>query len=105
MSSFTAYTFIALILTQVTGVTGATVSLFMLVYGITAAVRYILGGNLPTAWGLIVPVYSSLAALLLSCLVCGCCHLTGEHGHWVALLGMGDICRSAGTAGPSDRCR
>ena len=32
-------------------VTGATVSLFMLVYGITAAVGNILGGNLPTAWG------------------------------------------------------
>lgn len=72
--SFTAYTFIAPILTQVTGVTGATVSLFMLVYGITAAVGNILGGKLTDSMGLIVPIYSSLAALLLSCLVCGCCH-------------------------------
>lgn len=49
--SFTAYTFIAPILTQVTGVTGATVSLFMLVYGITAAVGNILGGKLTDSMG------------------------------------------------------
>ncbi|HDI5940878.1 TPA: MFS transporter [Escherichia coli] len=49
--SFTAYTFIAPILTQVTGVTGATVSLFMLVYGITAAVGNILGGKLTDNMG------------------------------------------------------
>lgn len=49
--SFTAYTFIAPILTQVTGVTGATVSLFMLVYGITAAVGNILGEKLTDSMG------------------------------------------------------
>ncbi len=49
--SFTDYTFIAPILTQVTGVTGATVSLFMLVYGITAAVGNILGGKLTDSMG------------------------------------------------------
>ncbi|HBS7338845.1 TPA: MFS transporter [Klebsiella pneumoniae] len=49
--SFTAYTFIAPILMQVTGVTGATVSLFMLVYGITAAVGNILGGKLTDSMG------------------------------------------------------
>ncbi|WMX85053.1 MFS transporter [Escherichia coli] len=49
--SFTAYTFIAPILTQVTGVTGAKVSLFMLVYGITAAVGNILGGKLTDSMG------------------------------------------------------
>lgn len=49
--SFTPYTFIAPILTQVTGVTGATVSLFMLVYGITAAVGNILGGKLTDSMG------------------------------------------------------
>lgn len=49
--SFTAYTYIAPVLTQVTGVSGKTVSLFMLVYGITAAVGNILGGKLTDSMG------------------------------------------------------
>lgn len=49
--SFTAYTYIAPVLTQVTGVSGKTVSLFMLVYGITAAVGNILGGKFTDSMG------------------------------------------------------
>ncbi|CAM6252616.1 hypothetical protein ESCOCK434B_04135 [Escherichia coli] len=41
--SFTAYTFIAPILTQVTGVTGATVSLFIVYTGISGAIVSLLG--------------------------------------------------------------
>lgn len=44
--SFTAYTYIAPILTEVTGVTGTTVSLYMLIYGVMAAIGNILGGKL-----------------------------------------------------------
>lgn len=44
--SFTAYTFIAPVLTEVTGVSSGTVSLFMLVYGVMAAVGNVLGGKL-----------------------------------------------------------
>lgn len=50
--SFCAYTFIAPVLMQVTGVSGTTVSLFMLIYGITAAAGNILGGKLTDALGI-----------------------------------------------------
>ena len=72
--SFTDYTFIAPILTQVTGVTGATVSLFMLVYGITAAV----GANILIISGIVVVV---LGMWLLS-------SSPVSMGILVALLGM-----------------
>ncbi|MDR2264442.1 MAG: MFS transporter [Enterobacter asburiae] len=49
--SFTAYTFIAPILTEVTGLSSHAVSLYMLIYGVMAAVGNILGGRLTDAFG------------------------------------------------------
>lgn len=49
--SFTAYTYIAPMLMQLTEVTAASVSLFMLFYGIFAAAGNILGGKLTDALG------------------------------------------------------
>lgn len=45
-ASFTAYTYIAPILVQVTGVNLHTVSVFMLIYGVLAAIGNILGGKM-----------------------------------------------------------
>lgn len=49
--SFTAYTYIAPMLTQLTGVSAASVGIFMLVYGVAAAIGNILGGKLTDALG------------------------------------------------------
>lgn len=87
--SFTAYTYIAPVLTQVTGVSGKTVSLFMLVYGITAAVGNILGGKLTDSMGV------SRANIFIICgiviVVLGMWLLASSPasmGIMVALLGM-----------------
>lgn len=44
--SFTAYTYIAPLLTDVTHVSGATVSIFMLIYGVLAAIGNVIGGKM-----------------------------------------------------------
>jgi predicted MFS family arabinose efflux permease len=49
--SFTAYTYIAPVLTSLTGVTTATISLFMLIYGVMAALGNILGGKMTDTLG------------------------------------------------------
>lgn len=51
--SFTAYTYIAPVLTSLTGVTTATISLFMLIYGVMAALGNILGGKMTDTLGLV----------------------------------------------------
>ncbi|KAB8148113.1 MFS transporter [Raoultella ornithinolytica] len=87
--SFTAYTFIAPILMQVTGVTGATVSLFMLVYGITAAVGNILGGKLTDSMGVNranILIISGIVIVVLGMWLLG--SSPASMGILVALLGM-----------------
>ena len=87
--SFTAYTFIAPILTQVTGVTGATVSLFMLVYGITAAIGNILGGKLTDSMGVNranILIISSIVVVVLGMWLLSSSPVS--MGILVALLGM-----------------
>ncbi|ENM1020163.1 TPA: MFS transporter [Klebsiella variicola] len=49
--SFTAYTYIAPMLTQLTGVAAASVGIFMLVYGVFAAIGNILGGKITDSLG------------------------------------------------------
>ena len=49
--SFTAYTYIAPLLTDVTQVSGTTVSIFMLIYGVLAAIGNIVGGKLTDRLG------------------------------------------------------
>lgn len=44
--SFTAYTYIAPLLTDVTHVSGATVGIFMLMYGVLAAIGNVIGGKM-----------------------------------------------------------
>jgi predicted MFS family arabinose efflux permease len=50
--SFTASYLIAPLLTEVTGISGTTIGLFMLIYGITAAAGNILGGKLTDSMGI-----------------------------------------------------
>ncbi|MFY3985931.1 MFS transporter [Achromobacter xylosoxidans] len=49
--SFTAYTYIAPLLTDVTHVSGATVSIFMLIYGVLAAIGNVIGGKMTDKLG------------------------------------------------------
>lgn len=49
--SFTSYTYIAPLLTQVTGVGAASIGIFMLIYGVAAAIGNIVGGKLTDALG------------------------------------------------------
>lgn len=49
--SFTAYTYIAPMLTQLTGLSAASVGIFMLVYGVFAAIGNILGGKITDSLG------------------------------------------------------
>ncbi|MGU7774297.1 MFS transporter [Burkholderia sp. MR1-5-21] len=49
--SFTAYTYIAPMLTQVTGLSTHTVSIFMMIYGVLAAVGNIMGGKMTDRLG------------------------------------------------------
>jgi len=87
--SFTAYTFIAPVLTQVTGVTAATVSLFMLVYGITAAAGNILGGKLTDTMGINranILIISGIVVVLLGIWLLVTSPIS--MGILVALLGM-----------------
>ncbi|WP_434668770.1 MFS transporter [Klebsiella sp. B345] len=87
--SFTAYTYIAPVLTQVTGVSGATVSLFMLVYGITAAVGNILGGKLTDSMGVSranIFIISGIVIVVLGMWLLA--SSPASMGVMVALLGM-----------------
>lgn len=49
--SFTAYTYIAPLLTDVTRVSGSTVGVFMLIYGVLAAIGNIIGGKMTDRLG------------------------------------------------------
>lgn len=51
--SFTAYTFITPLLTDITHVSSGTVSLFMLLYGVMAAIGNLLGGRLTDSIGIL----------------------------------------------------
>lgn len=66
--SFTAYTFIAPLLTDVTQVSAATVSLFMLAYGVLAAIGNVIGGKITDRMGVnraSVIVISAIALVVL----------------------------------------
>lgn len=87
--SFVAYTYIAPVLTEVTGTTAATVGVFMLLYGVMAAIGNVLGGKLTDAWG----VDRASAALIAGIVVvtAGMWAFSGSPlmmGLLVALLGM-----------------
>lgn len=49
--SFTAYTYIAPLLTQITGVSASSIGIFMLIYGVAAAIGNIVGGKLTDGLG------------------------------------------------------
>lgn len=66
--SFTAYTFIAPFLTDVTQVSAATVSVFMLAYGVLAAIGNVIGGKMTDRMGVnrsSVIVISAIALVAL----------------------------------------
>lgn len=87
--SFTAYTYIAPLLTTKTGVTTATVSIFMLIYGVMAALGNILGGKMTDALG--VNRASVLIVLGIIIVTAGMWLSSGSlwlMGILVALLGM-----------------
>lgn len=87
--SFTAYTYIAPLLTTITGVTTATVSVFMLIYGVMAALGNILGGKMADALG--VNRASVLIVLGIIIITAGMWLFSGSFlsmGILVALLGM-----------------
>lgn len=87
--SFTAYTYIAPLLTDVTQVSGSTVGIFMLIYGVLAAIGNVLGGKLTDSLGVnrasvIVVGGIALIALGMSAFASSAVAM----GVLVALLGM-----------------
>ena len=87
--SFAAYTYIAPLLTEVTGSSASTVGVFMLVYGVMAAIGNILGGKLTDAIGVDRASMLLIAGIVL--VVFGMWAMSGSllsMGVLVALLGM-----------------
>ncbi|MCH4897357.1 MULTISPECIES: MFS transporter [unclassified Pseudomonas] len=87
--SFVAYTYIAPVLTDVTGTTAATVGVFMLLYGVMAAIGNVLGGKLTDAWGVDRASATLIAGIAL--VTAGMWAFSGSSvlmGVLVALLGM-----------------
>ena len=87
--SFTAYTYIAPLLTDVTHVSAATISVFMLFYGVFAAIGNIMGGKLTDRVGVnraSVIVISGIALVALAMWIFAASALV--MGILVALLGM-----------------
>lgn len=87
--SFVAYTYIAPVLTDVTGTTATTVGVFMLLYGVMAAIGNVLGGKLTDAWGVDRASASLVAGIAL--VTASMWAFSGSPvlmGMLVALLGM-----------------
>ena len=87
--SFTAYTYIAPLLTDVTQVSATTVSVFMLIYGVLAAVGNVVGGKMTDRLGVnrsSVVVISGIALVALGMWVLAASALA--MGILVGLLGM-----------------
>jgi len=87
--SFTAFTFIAPLLTEVTGISGTTIGLFMLIYGITAAAGNILGGKLTDSMGIDranIVIISGIVVVVLGIWLLSSSPVS--MGVLVALLGM-----------------
>ncbi len=87
--SFTAYTYIAPLLTEVTQVGTATVSIFMLVYGVFAAIGNVVGGKLTDRLGVnqaSVAVVAGIALIALGMWAFAASAVA--MGILVALLGM-----------------
>lgn len=87
--SFTAYTYIAPVLTSLTGVTTATISLFMLIYGVMAALGNILGGKMTDTLG----VHRASACIVLGIVIVTAGVWLFSSSPWImgvliALLGM-----------------
>lgn len=87
--SFTAYTYIAPLLTDVTKVSGATVGIFMLIYGVLAAIGNMIGGKLTDRLGVnrsSVYVITGIALVALGMWIFA--SSATAMGILVALLGM-----------------
>jgi predicted MFS family arabinose efflux permease len=87
--SFTAFTYIAPLLTDVTGVSAATVGVFMLVYGVLAAIGNVIGGNLTDRLGADKASVVVLAGIAVTSLgIWAFVSSVLAMGIFVALLGM-----------------
>ncbi|WP_160109487.1 MFS transporter [Pseudomonas izuensis] len=87
--SFTAYTYIAPLLTEVTHVSSHTVGIFMLVYGVLAAIGNVIGGKLSDRLGVnraSVALIAGIAIITLG--MWGFASSAVAMGILVALLGM-----------------
>ena len=67
--SFAAYTYITPLLSEITGVEATSISTFMLVYGVMAAVGNILGGNITDKLGANAASAIVILGIALTCLV------------------------------------
>lgn len=87
--SFTAYTYIAPLLTEVTHVGTATVSIFMLIYGVLAAIGNVIGGKLTDRLGVNQASVTTIAGIALVALgMWAFASSAVVMGILVALLGM-----------------
>ena len=87
--SFTAYTYISPLLTDVTHVGGATVSMFMLIYGVLAAVGNVIGGKMTDRLGVNRASVTAIAGIALTALgMWAFASSAIAMGILVALLGM-----------------
>jgi MFS transporter, DHA1 family, inner membrane transport protein len=87
--SFTAYTYISPLLTEVTHVGGATVSIFMLFYGVLAAVGNVIGGKMTDRLGVNRASVTVIAGIALTALgMWAFASSAIAMGVLVALLGM-----------------
>ena len=87
--SFTAYTYIAPLLTQVTQVSSHTVGVFMLVYGVLAATGNVIGGALSDRFGVNRTSVALIAGIaLITLAMWGLASSTIAMGLLVGLLGM-----------------
>lgn len=104
--SFTAYTYIAPLLTEVTHVSGATVSIFMLIYGVLAAIGNVMGGKMTDRLGVnrasvvLIQWYRSDRTGHVGLRLLG-----SGHGHPGRSAGHVHLRRRASLAGTSDRRR
>ncbi|WP_321960568.1 MFS transporter [Paraburkholderia sp. J7] len=87
--SFAAYTYIAPVLTQVTGVSSHTVSIFMLSYGVLAAVGNVIGGKMTDRLGVNGASLTVVIGIILTVLgIWGFAHSAIIMAVLIALLGM-----------------
>ncbi|MGL4204924.1 MAG: MFS transporter, partial [Aeromonadaceae bacterium] len=87
--SFTAYTFIAPLLTDITQVSSDTIGLFMLMYGVMAAIGNLLGGRLTDSIGIQRANTVLISGIILTVLAMWVlAHSPLAMGILVALLGL-----------------